>query len=115
MVIPSSDQPCESATSCSSSRVSERVMYRTGSPSLAPSRKNWSDSVVLPDPGTPSIKYNRLGRKPPPSTLSSPSMPEAAKGFFGSEETKGADAMKILFGSASTLVETPPGKGAFEK
>ena len=35
-------------------------------------------SVVLPEPGTPSTRYNRRGVKPPPKTSSNPATPEAA-------------------------------------
>src|SRR5512146_1290059 len=71
----SSDQPCDSATPCSSNFDSERVTYRQRSPARVPSNRNWSASVVLPVPGSPSRRYRWLEGKPPPRMSSSPSLP----------------------------------------
>ena len=56
MWMPSSDQPCEAATACSSSSVSDSVMYSTVSPWRRPSIRNCNAMVVLPAPGTPSSR-----------------------------------------------------------
>ena len=51
---PSRDQPCERATSVSSSlRLGERDVEAHVPPAFAPASRNWSARVVFPTPGRP--------------------------------------------------------------
>ena len=56
---PVRDHPCDSATAASSSAVSESVTYRVRSPRSFAASRNCRASVVLPVPGTPSIRCMR--------------------------------------------------------
>src|SRR3546814_7160359 len=56
IVMPSNDQPCDKPTDFSSAADSESVTYSVGSLRLAPSIRNCMASVVLPEPGTPSVR-----------------------------------------------------------
>jgi hypothetical protein len=54
--MPPMSQPWDSPTPRNSPSVSASVMYTTDSPRLAPSTRNCSPVVVLPVPGSPSIR-----------------------------------------------------------
>src|SRR5688500_14742342 len=41
--------------------------------------RNWRASVVLPLPGSPSMRYKRCAGSPPPRTASRPAMPVARR------------------------------------
>src|SRR5262245_38934939 len=79
-------------------------MYSTGSPAAAPPCKNCMPNVVLPEPGTPSMRYSRCGVSPPPSTSSSPGMPVEANDLpDGSDGILGDAAQGWCLGSVANL------------
>ncbi|VXA99295.1 hypothetical protein MASSI9I_10219 [Massilia sp. 9I] len=72
---PSSDQRWLNAVARSSSTVSDSETYRHFSPFSAPSIRKRRPSVVLPEPGRPSIRWMRCLGNPPRRTMSSSGMP----------------------------------------